>query len=58
VNSLAPRPEHEVVISEHRRHGTRTGEGSVDLVTDMHIALRIRRITATSGERRSYNRDQ
>jgi len=55
--SLAPTPRHEVVMSEHRRRSTWTGEGPPDPCTHLHIGLRVRRMTDTvSGEGES--RDQ
>lgn len=53
--SLAPRARHEVLTSENQRHRVRTGEGSADPFTCLHIALRIR-MTATNICRRRYER--
>jgi len=52
--SMAPRLGHEVVRSEHRRHGARAGEGPGDPLTYLHTALRIR-MTATNCEWRVRN---
>jgi len=55
VISMAPRPGHEVVRSEHRRQGAWTGDGPADPLTYLHTALRIRRMTATNYELRVRN---
>jgi hypothetical protein len=52
VTSLAPRPGYEVVTPEHRRRSAWTSEEPADPLTYLHIALRIRTMTATNCERR------
>jgi len=42
VISLAPRPGHEVLTSEHRRHSAWTGEGPAASLTYLNIAHEIR----------------
>ena len=50
---LATTNEHEVITSEHRRQSALTGEGTANLLTDVPVALRIRKMKTGSGEGKS-----
>jgi len=47
---MAPRPGHEVVTSEHRRHSAWTVEGPAGHFNYLHIDIRVRRMTARGCE--------
>jgi len=45
-----------VVTSEHRRDSVLTGEGPDDPFTDLHIAIKRRRMTGRNCDRRRQER--
>jgi len=54
VISCVPRPGHEVVMLEHRRHNVRVDEGPHDPLTFLHFIIGIRRMRAINCQRRRY----
>ena len=54
--SLAPRPAHEMVTSEYRRHNARTGAGPAHPLTYLHSLSTERQLQTVSGDGKS--RDQ